>query len=813
MALSETVMVVMTLLAVGVIVAGIIRNLPVPYTVLLVVLGMLLAAASEQVEALAFLQHFRLTPDLVFFLFLPILIFESGLTLNARQLVKDLGPVLTLAIPALLISTFLIGTGLWLLLPIRFEVAIVFGALISATDPVAVVSLFRELGTPERLTVLVEGESLLNDATAIVLFSLLLGIALHGEFSAVGAGNAILQFFIVFVGGAAVGAVAGLITSWLLRALRSPTSAAIALSVSIAFVAFILSEHMLHVSGVMACATAAVTLGILARPRLPAEAGAALNETWEFLAFVANTLLFLLVGLSISAATLFANIDLILLAVALVLIARAINIYTLVPLGTRIFHIPRISLGERHVMWWGGLKGGLALAIALSIPNALPEKSLLLSLTVGVVVFTLLVNAPTIRPLVFKLGMNRLTPHDRFELGHQLRTGRHQIQSRLGQLHSAGLISRAMLHRIKRDTDAVLDSDEAFDDVTSPPRWHWLNALRAESDALEDLYRAGLIPQYTFLDIRGELQRKRDHVVSSERLFRSERSNRFINVEELLLAKLREVNWLAPGLSRYQNVRLSRSLLKDVIRTLMAQAALRAIQKATDIDESLRNELIEHYQTRLATLHERISGIARGFPEFYRDFESHVATRAALISAIRLAEQELHHGGMGAKAFQAYESRIKAALHTMKPVPGPTQAFGPHELISTVPLFHTLSAPAVAKLVSVSETINFLAGDIVIAEGDIGDCLYVIINGELEVTQTGADGRDLLLAVLKVGDFVGEYALLEDRPRTATVKARTPSSLLRLSRHDLHSLLTDHPEVVRILEQAKKERDKTRPAP
>ena len=162
MPLSEVVLIVMGLLTVAMLAAGLCRNLPIPYTVFLVIIGMVLGGLARQVPEMEMLLEFQLTPEIVLFIFLPALIFESAFNLNARQLLKDLVPVLTLAIPALLISTAIIGISLWLVLGIDLMIALLFGALISATDPVAVIALFKELGAPERLTILVEGESLLN---------------------------------------------------------------------------------------------------------------------------------------------------------------------------------------------------------------------------------------------------------------------------------------------------------------------------------------------------------------------------------------------------------------------------------------------------------------------------------------------------------------------------------------------------------------------------------------------------------------------------------------------------------------------------
>ena len=408
MPVSEIILISMGLLSLAIITAGLFRRSSIPFTVLLVLIGLALSELSKNIDQLSFLQQFSLTPDLVFFIFLPALIFESGLSLNARQLIKDLAPILTLAIPALLISTTLVGIGAWFLLDINFAVALLFGALISATDPVAVVALFKELGAPMRLNVLVEGESLFNDATAIVVFSILLVIVTQNStIDAMTTGAAIIEFLRVFIGGVVVGVLIGLVVSELLYRLHSNISAVLSMSIVAAYASFIIGEHLLHVSGVMATVSAAVALNVYGLTRLAANVKPILGETWEFLGLVANSMLFLLVGLSINAVTLWQNLDIILIIVFIVLLARAATVYSLVPATTYFFKLPKISLAERHIMWWGGLKGGLAIAIVLSIPESLADRDLLITLTLGVVLFTLMVNAWSIRPLMKKLNQNQ----------------------------------------------------------------------------------------------------------------------------------------------------------------------------------------------------------------------------------------------------------------------------------------------------------------------------------------------------------------------------------------------------------------------
>ena len=322
MPMPEIVLIISILLAIAVIAAGLLRDVPIPDSVILVVIGIVLGELAGRVDWLAPLASFRLTRDLVFFVLLPVLIFEAGYNLNARQLVKDIVPILALAVPALLISTALIGVGIHLLLGLDLLTALLFGALISATDPVAVIALFKELGAPLRLTVLVEGESLLNDATAIVVFGIVLGLVVSGaELTGAALLLSVLKFLWVFVGGGLVGLALGAVIGEIVYRLRTALAGVLAMSVVAAYASFIVAEHLLHVSGVMASASAAVTLGALTMVRMPQSATATVGELWEMLALICNALLFLLVGLSVDIEGLVGRIPAIAAAIPLVLAA------------------------------------------------------------------------------------------------------------------------------------------------------------------------------------------------------------------------------------------------------------------------------------------------------------------------------------------------------------------------------------------------------------------------------------------------------------------------------------------------------------
>jgi CPA1 family monovalent cation:H+ antiporter len=395
------------LLTLAVLLGLVARRVGVPLSVILVVVGFLATAIGltpeiGRLEGEAF-------EEVVVFLFLPVLVFAAALGIDLRAFMRNLGAILTLAVLAFLVSAVLVGVTLHWVLGTALLAAFLFGALISATDPVAVVAVFREVGVPRRLLTLVEGESLLNDGVAIVLFAILLEAATGGSVS-ITAG--IVDFVAVFGGGALIGILVGLVAALALPWLGALPAAA--LSLAVAYGSFVLADAVLGFSGVMATAAAGMVLAGLAGSRASAEVREMWEQMWEALDYIANALLFLLIGLVIGLGLLVEHLGAIALAAAVVLAARALAVMPLVWLLEKVVHIPRLGWRNEAVLIWGGLRGGVALALALALPEELAERDLLVALTGGIVLATLLLNATTIRWLVSRLGLDRPSRVDRF---------------------------------------------------------------------------------------------------------------------------------------------------------------------------------------------------------------------------------------------------------------------------------------------------------------------------------------------------------------------------------------------------------------
>ncbi|MBK9161895.1 MAG: cation:proton antiporter [Nitrosomonadales bacterium] len=810
MPISEIVLITMGLLTVAMLAAGIERKLPIPYTVFLVIIGILMGEAARDWTALGPLLEFQLTPELVLFLLLPALIFESAFNLDARQLLKDIGPVMAMAIPALLLSTAIIGIGLWLSLGIDLVIALLFGALISATDPVAVIALFKELGAPLRLTILVEGESLLNDATAIVVFSILMGILASGTFAWSDAGGAVGEFIRVFFGGILVGTIIGIVLSELLYRMGLGVSSYIILSLILAYASFAVAEHLLHVSGVMAVIAGAITLGLLGVSRIPQSATHVVKETWEMIALVCNSLLFLMVGVSVDAAQVIGSIDVIAVAVVLVVAARAATVYSVVPAAVRLFRLPHVSLGDRHIMWWGGLKGGLAIAIVMSIPNSIAEKTLLMNLTLGVVMFSLLINAPTIRPLIKYLGIDRLTDDERAEVRHGLDQSKASANGALEHFYRTGLITGSTRTIIENRNRDIFTSEATTRTSNKDIRYLTISALRIEIEELKHLYDIGMLRYYNYLDIRNNIKLDRESWIANPEKVSSgkqpKNSNYFVRIENAILRRLRELDWAAGLLSRYQYMRFSNSLQRDIAGILLCHAVLDALDKETGYDRDVRDSVVGVYRDRLQRRQRRANLVAEEYPEFFNRFITRLLSKVSLNVADEYIQQAYQHGEVGPKAFALIERVIKAEIARIPPISEAPPKLLPSDLIGTVPLLNGLSAELLRRLADNAQSVTFMAKDIVIGEGEKGDALYLISHGHVAVYRE--EQPETILAELKDGDFFGEMALLGDQVRTASVRAVRPTTVLRLRHKDVMSLAEMEPELKSRLEEADKARRK-----
>ena len=419
------------------------RKVPIPYTVILLIIGVVLGAFNryqwfENIDlvtnAIDWASH--IGPEIILYVFLPTLIFEAAFDLDVHTFKKSFGNAFLMAVPGIAIAISItaalvlgiqelgIGFGNW-----DWKIAAMFGAIICATDPVAVVSLLKELGGGKKLRTLIESESLLNDGTAIVIFmvffTIITGTAIDN--------NPAIDFLIVTLGGVAIGAVIGLITLFLFRKVFNDPLFEITGIIGSAYLTFFIAESY-HLSGVIGLVTLGLLMAGRGKTRISPEVGHFLHDFWGLAAFLANTLIFIIVGVIIGQRTKFTAesfIDLALIYIGIHLI-RGFVILIFFPIMKKIGY--GINRKEAIVLWWGGLRGVIGLAMALIVVeynmtnkelsdlagvlgvdlNINPGffdmiKEQFLFITAGIVLLTSLINATTIKALVSGLGLTKLS--------------------------------------------------------------------------------------------------------------------------------------------------------------------------------------------------------------------------------------------------------------------------------------------------------------------------------------------------------------------------------------------------------------------
>ncbi len=375
------------LLFVSALVAMLTRRLRMPYTVGLVLAGMGLYFLHIYIK-------WHLSKELIFSVFLPPLVFEAALFINWREFKKDLPVVAVLATVGVLLAAAVTAVGTHFVLDWGWGSAIVFGLLIAATDPVSVIATFKETKVQGRMRLLIEAESLLNDGTAAVAFVAALGLLAGGHQGFVSITSTL---FLTIVGGALIGAIVA--SGFMLLAGRTPDYLVeITLTTLAAYGSFFVAEHY-RLSGVLAALTAGLVVGNFRKSAFITDTGRrALEPFWEYVAFVANSLIFLLIGAQ-EAQQHFNDLWLpVLVAIVLVTLGRAVAIYPVC--AAFAYGQLKVDLRHQHVLFWGGLRGALALALALALPQDLPHHDAIITLTFAVVAFSVFVQGLTITPLL-----------------------------------------------------------------------------------------------------------------------------------------------------------------------------------------------------------------------------------------------------------------------------------------------------------------------------------------------------------------------------------------------------------------------------
>ena len=806
------------------------HRLRIPHTVLLAAAGTVLGVVELAVgderglwilgDFLHALDTFDITSEIVFFVFLPALIFESALNISVRHLLDDVGPILLLAIIGLLISTVTVGVSVWAVADTAWAVAdtaliacLLLGAIVSATDPVAVIAIFKDLGAPTRLTILVEGESLFNDATAIVLFTILAGMLTRG-----GADGGVLQavgnFLAVFCGGILVGLLLGWLVASVIGQLHNLPLIEITLTVCLAYFAFLFAEHYLHVSGVMAVVSAGLITRSYGRTMVSPSTWHALFETWEQLGFWANSLIFFLVGLLVPGVLAgFTGTDLMTLTVLIVAAfgARAVTLYAVLPALNRMGLGQRISLAFRCVMLWGGLRGAVSLALALVIlenSEFAPElQRFVVVLVTGFVLFTLFVNATTM-PIVLRIfGLAKLPSRDLAIRNRIMALSLEHLREDLQQTARDYRIDPAVVHEVASDYErrvANLERTVSRDDrITEAERPSI--ALGAIVNQERQLYlrhfEEGLISaEITRMLLTRVVDNLQDGLKIGGIAGYREAVNKSLGFSPLFrFAMMLHRRF---GVTTLLAARLANRF--EVLRAM--QAVVRALMDynretiASLLGEATATELEPLLSSRFDQVWTALERLRAHYPEYARTVQKRHLGRVAL----RLEDQSYRRMFADQVLSQELFNRLQRDLdkrgRLLDRQPRLDLGLEPAQLVARVPYFAELDQRRIGEIVKVLKPRLVVPGERIMSKGEVGDAMYFIASGAVEVATEPTPVH------LGSGDFFGAIALITREPRKADFTAVEYCHLLVLEQQDFHRVLDAHPKLREIVHHTAMER-------
>ena len=662
-------------LTVGAIFKSLFQRTRIPYTVGLFAIG-LAAGIMNRMGVFHGMPQFsaaldsvaNINPDLILYIFLPILIFDAAYELNLHIFKKTLTNATLLAAPGLIICMILTAG---LLMAISFFVpgyekwtwasALMFGALISATDPVAVVALLHELKTSKRFSTLVDAESLLNDGTGIVCFMLFYGITVWGRNDEL---TPILEFCQVVAGGAILGFIAARLVIWFITRVNSEEMIQNSVIILSAYLVFILAQLYLGISGVIALVAFGLTIAYVGKPRLKPQVNIFMGSFWELLTYIANTLIFIIVGIVIAEKVDFSwsHCAILLLVYIALNIIRYITIMMLYPIMKRSGY--GLNKKESIILTWGGLRGalGMTLALMVSYTPAIPEeiRSQVLFFTAGTVTLTLCINATTMRWLLNKLGLIYI-PTARTMMENKIQNLLHENSEKyFERLKTRDALNGANWEKVSQYVTASPSAQEATpmaNDVMNEIR---LRVLDKEKMFLHQIYDEGIISKTSFMQLSNSLDELYDHDGSYALDTRTSIFN-FCN-RTFILDGMQRIPKIGSWISFYFKERIGvvhdlgrgfiilqkedLKLLDDLEGSNMLSGEQKVVLK------TLRAEI----QHNLDTMNGILNKLANDFPKAYKHALTQKATRMLLCNERRNIRQLQTDGMLSDKdAEQLYE--------------------------------------------------------------------------------------------------------------------------------------------------------------
>lgn len=796
-------------------------RLRLPLTVVLAVVGILLGAAATFLLQTPLTNAFNdvalviltlpIGSEVFLYVFLPTLLFQTALTLEVRRLLDDWVPILVLAVLAVIIATFVIGLALTPFGVQPLIICLIVASIVATTDPSAVVSIFRDISAPGRLGRLIEGESLMNDAAAIALFSVFVGLATYQ--AEIGTLEVVGRFVLTLTGGCLWGYVATRVGLFLLGLVREYRLAEMSISLAIPYVIYILAEQVIGVSGVIAVVFGGLTLNLMGPARLRPEDWDYMASTWDQLAFWAGTLIFTLAALLVprllGGVTLL-EVGLIAVVVAAALAARAVVLFGILPLLSLAKLSPSVSVPYKLVIAWGGLRGSVTLALALSVtenPLLPPDaKRFVAVLATGFVLFTLLVQGTSLRWVIRRLGLDRLSPLEAALRNQVIAVALQNVRQGVAETARAyGLAQQnvrteakrfgerleAALHRAE-DGEALLDRDRiTLGLLTLAAREHdiileqfrerlislgLVDRMLADASRLIDRTRAGG---------RTEYNRSAARALAYSRSFRLAHQLQLrLGVSGPLQRQIAQ---------RFQLLVTTRIILRELHG--FSDQRVRPIhgERVTELIHEVVSRREEQVEQALDALRLQYPGYAE---ELERRFIRKTALRREELEYQRLFEDrligpELHRSLM--RTLAAERSKEDRRLPLDRPLRN-------RDIVRTSVLFREADETVVQTVADALVTVFAAPGEVLIRRGDPGGSVYFIASGAVEVDLGHRKVR------LGRGEMVGELAVLGRRPRRSEVRAISYATLFCLDGERFRALMQAVPSLREHVERTAAER-------
>jgi len=819
---QDGVMVVL-LVAVALLLGSALRNLTrgsrVPYSAALLVAGLLIGALDRSLVLSGTLPQLhqvlqsltQLDPHLVLFLFLPTLIFESAYSLEPHLLKRALPQIALLALPGMLISALLTAVLVRWLLPWDWSwpLAFLFGALISATDPVAVVALLRDVSSRKRLETLLEGESLFNDGTAIVLFTLCFSILLSVDEAAISVGAIAFELLWTVALGGAAGWLLGKFVIIAVGRIYNDPLVETTLSIACAYLVYFVAEQLLHASGVVAVVVFGLMLAGKGRARFSPEALGFLHHFWSILAHMANTLIFLVVGLLIAD-----RIELfdaqswgLLLALYLgLLLIRGCSIVVLMPL------LKRLGLGlgrdKALVLVWGGLRGAVALALALMLAQHPGVDSRwgeqVLFLTAGIVALTILINGSSMGLLFSRLGLDRLPAGKQAMIDRAEKIIQQQMQARLPELKKRSLTQLSDWQLIEHNALAPVTPGIDIDRRSGPARLaaserdveFRRRILEHERCSYWSQYREGFLGREATSRLIDAVDQALD---GTPKIHPRPQLLRYWN-GSVPVGWMHRLPFLARLASRiaYRHLVLGYDMARGFVQA--QNASLAQLDTLTDDRHSIlrvRAELVANKHETYTMLLQ----LKQAFPELARRAELHSAQRTLLIQKRAMVEQ-LHQQALLDPAEaermldqinRSLQQRHFSAVET-EDLPDPLQ------LIRDAAWAAELSSESLSQLLAVAEQRIYQPLDMIVEHEEQHRALIIVVRGVVErVDLDDQTGQAQVLDVLGPGSYAGFSSLFVEKHHTG-LRAAGPVDLLWIPAIALRRLMLEQPALKQTLQ-------------